>query len=175
LESRPPRASIRIDAARHQAPFPSHPGRTRALALPFFTDSHADRGRREARIGNLYAILIGKLPCFPRETEAMRPTPSTATQSEYRLPATARADSGESGPFREQLHPVFVIVWLASLVRVAGAVHLHEIFGAEATLALMTLVGVTIYAFSTRSRDRRRADQENVSTAGNGGPGFAKR
>jgi len=70
-------------------------------------------------------------------------TPSRATPSEYRVPATPRADASDSGAFCERPHPIFAIVWLASLARVAGAIHAHEIFGAEATLALTTLVALT--------------------------------
>ena len=38
------------------------------------------------------------------------------------------------------LLPVFGIVWLASLVRVAGAVVQHETFGTEPTLALFCVL-----------------------------------
>jgi hypothetical protein len=107
--------------------------------------------------------------------EAMKPTSSRATQSEYRIAAKARPDAADGGPFREQVHPVFAIVWLASFVRVAGAFHYREIFGTEATLALMTLIGVTFYAVAATLAGRPRSGQANVSTAGNGGPGFAKR
>jgi hypothetical protein len=50
----------------------------------------------------------------------------------------------------EALHPVVALVGLASFVRVAGAVVRHEVFGGEATLALMTLVAIAWAALATR-------------------------
>lgn len=50
----------------------------------------------------------------------------------------------------EALHPVVALVGLASFVRVAGAVLRHEVFGGEATLALMTLVAIAWAAFAVR-------------------------
>ena len=90
------------------------------------------------------------------------------TSSEPPAPPAEGADGG----YEEGLHPVLAIVWLASLARVAGALWLHETLGAEATLALMTLVAGAWYAYALRTQ--RRAGQ-NEPTAGNGGPGFAKR
>lgn len=83
-------------------------------------------------------------------------TTSRATPSEYRIPAVPRADASDSGAFCERPHPVFAIVWLASLARVAGAIHGHEIFGAEATLALMTLVALTCWTGAALTATMRR-------------------
>jgi hypothetical protein len=103
-------------------------------------------------------------------------TPSSSrADSGYRTasappPAPSPAEDGDGG-YEEALHPVLAIVWLASLVRVVGALWLHETLGAEATLALMTLVAGTWYVYALGTQ--RRA--QNKSTAGNGGPGLAKR
>jgi hypothetical protein len=83
-------------------------------------------------------------------------TPSRATPSEYRIPAIPQAEASDSGAFCERPHPVFAIVWLASLARVAGAIHGHEIFGAEATLALMTLAALTFWTFASVTATLRR-------------------
>jgi len=52
--------------------------------------------------------------------------------------------------YHEQLHPAFFVVWAASLACVAGAFYRHETLGAEATLALITAVGITWYAIAAR-------------------------
>jgi hypothetical protein len=83
-------------------------------------------------------------------------TPSRATPSEYRIPAVPKADASDGGAFIERPHPVFAIVWLASLARVVGAIHGHEIFGAEATLALMTLAALTCWTVAAASAALRR-------------------
>jgi hypothetical protein len=54
------------------------------------------------------------------------------------------------------LHPVFVIVWAASLARVAGAVYAREVLGAEVTLAMMTAVAISWYAVAVWARARRQ-------------------
>jgi hypothetical protein len=61
--------------------------------------------------------------------------------------------------YRERLHPVLVLVLIASLVRVVGAVWRHEVLGTEATLALMTFVSLSWYALAVRrqARERRRS------------------
>ena len=76
--------------------------------------------------------------------------------SAYRC-AAARADDAPDGPeetFRERPHPVLLLVWATSLARVGGAVYFREGLGAEATLALMTLVAVTWYGIAARARAR---------------------
>jgi hypothetical protein len=115
-----------------------------------------DRQARPAHawIRNLYAILIGKSPCFGEEPRVM--TPSPATPSEYRVPAIPQAEASDGSAFCERPHPVFAIVWLASLARVVGAIHGHEIFGAEATLALMTLAALTCWTVATATAALRR-------------------
>jgi hypothetical protein len=85
------------------------------------------------------------------------PTPSEPSLSAYRraaLPADDGADETEE-TFRERPHLVLVLVWAASLARVVGAVYQREVFGAEATLALATLVAVTWYWLATRARAHR--------------------
>ena len=87
----------------------------------------------------------------------MVPTSSESPLSAYRSaadPGRATTDEPDE-PFQERLHPVFVIVWAASLARIAGAVYSHEVLGAEATLALMTVVVITWYAVAVRMRARR--------------------
>jgi hypothetical protein len=87
----------------------------------------------------------------------MLPAPSEPSLSAYRR-AAPRADGAADEAeetFRERPHPVLVFVWAASLARVVGAVYHREIFGAEATLALVTLVAVTWYWLATRSRAHR--------------------
>jgi hypothetical protein len=44
-------------------------------------------------------------------------------------------------PFAGPIGVVFVLFWTTSFVRVVGAIHDHEIFGAEPTLALLVVVG----------------------------------
>ena len=52
------------------------------------------------------------------------------------------------GPVRVAL----AIFWLISLGRVVGAIIGHEVFGAEATLALMATVGVPVAWWTSRRR-----------------------
>jgi len=106
-------------------------------------------------------------------------TPSSSrAASGYRTPSAPPppppADSADGG-YEEGLHPVLAIVWLASLARVVGALWLHETLGAEATLALMTLVAGAWYAYAALNLGARQRAGQNEPTAGNGGPGFAKR
>jgi hypothetical protein len=49
-----------------------------------------------------------------------------------------------------------LILWVASAVRVVGAAARHEIFGTEATLALMSLVFVPCVLFRARPRAKGR-------------------
>ena len=84
----------------------------------------------------------------------MQPTPPEPSLSAYRH-APVRADDAlveKEETFRERPHPVLVFVWAASLARVVGAAYHREVFGAEATLALVTLVAVTWYWLATRAR-----------------------
>jgi len=86
----------------------------------------------------------------------MLPTPPEHFLSAYRRTA-AGANDAPDGPeetFRERPHPVLVLVGAASLARVVGAVYFREALGAEATLALMTLVAVTWYWIAARARAR---------------------
>jgi hypothetical protein len=89
----------------------------------------------------------------------MVPLPSESSPSAYRS-ATERPAAEESvDGDRERLHPVLVLVWIASLARVVGAVWRHEVLGSEATLALLTVVGLSWYALAVRrhARDQRRS------------------
>ena len=52
----------------------------------------------------------------------------------------SRTRESEEGFLDADLLPVFGIAWIASVVRVAGAVVLHETFGAEQTLALFCVL-----------------------------------
>jgi hypothetical protein len=87
----------------------------------------------------------------------MMPTSSETSLSAYRTAPDAGAEPGASDDdaFRERLHPVFVFVWAASFARVAGALYCREVLGAEATLALMTMVGLTWYAIAVWAKARR--------------------
>jgi hypothetical protein len=81
--------------------------------------------------------------------------PSGSSPSAYRsLGDRAENAGGRDDTFRERIHPVFVLVWIASLARVVGAVYEREVLGAEATLALMTLVALTWYAYAARAARR---------------------
>jgi hypothetical protein len=122
----------------------------------------ADAAAGHLWIGNLNAVLMAEGPCFPSRSPRapMVPTSSEPSLSAYRSAADPRsaAKGDPEDAFRERLHPVFVIVWAASLARAAGALYGHEVFGAEATLALMTVVAVTWYAAAVRVRARRPRD-----------------
>jgi hypothetical protein len=86
----------------------------------------------------------------------MLPTPSEPSLPAYRR-AAARVDAAPEGPeetFRERPHPVLLFVWIASLARVVGALYYREALGAEATLALMTLVAVTWYWIAAAVRTK---------------------
>jgi hypothetical protein len=87
----------------------------------------------------------------------MLPISSESSLSAYRsvVDTTDDASDEPDDAFRERLHPVFVIVWVASLVRVLGAVYDREVMGAEATLALMTFVAVSWYAIAAHARRPR--------------------
>ena len=85
----------------------------------------------------------------------MLPTSSESSLSAYRSAAVDHTSGDPDDAFRERLHPVFVLVWAASLARVAGALYLREVMGTEATLALMTFVAVSWYALAVRARARR--------------------
>jgi hypothetical protein len=81
--------------------------------------------------------------------------PSDTSPSAYRSIGERAEDDGErDDAFRERMHPVFVLVWIASLARVVGAVYEREVLGAEATLALMTLVALSWYAYAARAGHR---------------------
>jgi hypothetical protein len=97
---------------------------------------------------------------FPgRSLGTMQPTSPASPESSrsaYRSAANP-ADGASSEPdeaFREHLHPVLVLVGLASVARVVGAVYCREVIGAEATLALMTIVAVVWYALAVHKRGR---------------------
>ncbi len=85
---------------------------------------------------------------------------STSSESSARAYRSSKepsrvAPDGDDENFTEALHPVLLLVWVASLARVAGALYSREVLGAEATLALMTMVAVTWYALAARARSRK--------------------
>jgi hypothetical protein len=84
-------------------------------------------------------------------------TSSESSVRAYRCPKEpARvASDGDDETFTEALHPVLLLVWVASFARVAGALYSREVLGAEATLALMTLIAVTWYAVAARARSSK--------------------
>jgi len=61
----------------------------------------------------------------------------------------------------DDLLPVLAALWVVSAVRIAGAVWMHQVFGAEATLALATLLvipGIVRHRLKARlQRWRRRS------------------
>jgi hypothetical protein len=66
--------------------------------------------------------------------------------------APGRTSSGETfSSLDEDLGPVLALVWVASVARVVGAFARHEVFGAEATLALLAAVWTPRYLFSISS------------------------
>jgi hypothetical protein len=69
---------------------------------------------------------------------------SSSVRSPYRTPAAPPSDTGstahEAPAPDEDLWPVLAAMWVASAVRVAGALWMHQVFGAEATLALAMLL-----------------------------------
>jgi hypothetical protein len=71
---------------------------------------------------------------------------SSVVRSPYRTRAAAPSEmepSPADAPASDrELWPVLVAVWVASAIRVAGAIGMHQVFGAEATLALLTLLAV---------------------------------
>jgi hypothetical protein len=84
------------------------------------------------------------------------PATSPEQAPTYRSAADgSRADVRAAGAdFEERMHPVVFLVGVASLVRVVGALFDHEVFGAEATVALMTFVAVAWYAVAVRVQRR---------------------
>lgn len=86
----------------------------------------------------------------------MLSTSSPSGARPYRCPEAPSGDApdGPEETFTEALHPVLLLVWVASLARVVGAVYFREVLGTEATLALMTLVAVPWYALAARARSK---------------------
>jgi hypothetical protein len=71
---------------------------------------------------------------------------SSSVRSPYRAAAELPPEAGSSAPEEptgdQDLWPVLAALWTASAVRIAGALWMHQVFGAEATLALgMLLLG----------------------------------
>ena len=65
------------------------------------------------------------------------PTAAEPYRVDCRTPVDASASSRVEGPVLVAV----VLFWAVSLVRVVGAIAGHEVFGGEATLALMVAVG----------------------------------
>jgi hypothetical protein len=61
--------------------------------------------------------------------------------SPYRIPSPPSVNPGKNPggarPVDTELLPMMVTLWVASIARVAFGLRSHEIFGAEATLALL--------------------------------------
>jgi hypothetical protein len=74
--------------------------------------------------------------------------------SPYRS-ARAAHDGDESAEALEHVHPVLVIVWVASLARVVGAFWTREVLGADATLAALMFLGISWYAYACSRQNRR--------------------
>jgi hypothetical protein len=66
----------------------------------------------------------------------MSPLPYRSSDSPS-VEDTHEPDEGDSGMLL-----AFALFWVLSVVRVVGGLLRHEIFGSEATLALMAVVGV---------------------------------
>jgi hypothetical protein len=90
----------------------------------------------------------------------MEPTSLPATSSEQAPAYRSAADrnraeaSAPDTDFEEKMHPIVFLVGVASLVRVVGALLDREVFGAEATVALMTFVAVAWYALAVHGQRR---------------------
>jgi hypothetical protein len=83
---------------------------------------------------------MGQRSFDPREKQSQHlRLPMTAPVSASRIPAVHEDDSLADD---RDLVPFFVIVWIASIVRVWGAVTRSETFGAEPTLALLFVLGM---------------------------------
>ena len=61
---------------------------------------------------------------------------------------------GDEGPDAD-LIPAFALVWVASLVRVVGGFARNEVFGTEATLALLMVIVLPLLL--TKAHHRLRA------------------
>jgi hypothetical protein len=73
--------------------------------------------------------------------------------SPYRLASSSSyARRRASAPTDREVTLVFGLLWLVSLVRVIGAVVRHEVFAAEATLALLAVVGLPWVVFGSPGR-----------------------
>jgi hypothetical protein len=64
---------------------------------------------------------------------------------------------------------ILVVFWIASVVRVVGAAMHHEVFGAEASLAFMSVLAVPWALGRAVLRRRRRADVATQSPPREGG------
>ena len=86
----------------------------------------------------------------------MGPTSSSRAASAYRTPGQPPAPPGDADDagYQDGLHPVLVVVWLASLARVAGAFWTHEALGGEATLSLGVLFAGAWYLGALAVRRR---------------------
>ncbi len=70
-----------------------------------------------------------------------------AGTSPYRTAAEqARRDAPDEAASDTELLPVFVLVWIASLLRVVAAVVWRETLGVEATLAALFVVALPVLA-----------------------------
>jgi hypothetical protein len=90
-------------------------------------------------------------PAADDPREPSRPSGVAATS-----PRGARFKSRRNGDVLVAL----LFLWVASAVRVVGAAMRHEIFGTEATLALMSLVLVPCGFFRARPRTELRRSSD---------------
>jgi hypothetical protein len=89
------------------------------------------------------------VPHLPGSTErSLEPPPNNVSQ----LPLPPRARWWSDG----DLAVTMLVFWIASVVRVAGAFMRHEVFGAEASLAFMSVLVVPWVFGRALLRSRRR-------------------
>jgi hypothetical protein len=89
----------------------------------------------------------------PMQPPSLQVTSCEPAAAAYRSTAD-RFEHAEGTDGEERMHPIVLIVGLASLARVVGALFDHEVFGAEATIALMTSIAVAWYATAVRMQRR---------------------
>jgi hypothetical protein len=76
------------------------------------------------------------------------------TSSLYRRPASARLARHRGRRADRDLLPAAALLWAVSLIRTVAALLWHEKFGAEATLALMAVVGLPWLFFGAMRREK---------------------
>ena len=82
----------------------------------------------------------------------------------YRVDRRAPQETAEPNRVEAPVVAAILLFWAVSVVRVAGAIAYHEVFGGEATLALMVAVAAPCAAWWAYRSAR-------LATTGGGSPG----